>query len=55
MPFIDDDIAIQPELQRGTHARIGERRFLVIDFVVIGAQIGIDMDFFRDLFLKFLE
>ena len=53
--LIDNNVAIQRHLQRSTHANVGKRRFLVIDFVIISAQIRIDVNFFRDLFFQFLE
>lgn len=51
--FVHDDIAIQSQLQRGTNTYVGKRCFLVVDFIVIGAQVRIDVNFFRDLFFSF--
>lgn len=48
--FIDDNVTIQRQLQGGTNTNIVERCFLVVDFVIIGAQIRVNVDFVRDLF-----
>ena len=53
--FIHDNVAIQSQLQCGTNTYVGERCFLVVNFVIVGAQIRIDVNFFRDLFFQLLE
>ena len=53
--LISNNIAIQTQLQRGTHAHVGERGLLVVDFVIIGTQIGVNVQLVGDLFFQLLE
>ncbi len=51
--FINNDIAVHTQFQCGTHTHVIKWRFLVVNFVIVSAQVWLNVNFVRISFFSF--